>query len=89
MKKKKLDLKQLKADVLSREELKSVLGGQMLSREEALLACDSRPCSVWVEGNTYSGTCGIYDVGGGYYICECVTSYGPYPPSGGTSHCYT
>lgn len=65
---------------LSALEQKKILGGY---------GCGTQSCSVFTGTGTYFGNCGIYDVGGGVYICECVTSYGPYQPTSGTSHCYS
>ncbi len=86
MKKLKLDFQQLNAEVLTRSQLKQILGGKVDGSVHPD-ACSSGPCTVYDNGQTYSGTCGLYDMGGGLYVCECETALGFYNPTGGTSHC--
>jgi hypothetical protein len=64
---------------LSRDEMKKIMAGST--------GCSTGPCTVYNNGTTYSGTCGRYDFGGGYSLCECKTSLGIYTPSSGQSHC--
>lgn len=76
--------------IMSNDEMKNVKGGSA-----TLIACYNGPCSVYVDGQTYKGTCGYYDGNGSgtggvpptWSICECKTDYGMYLPNGGTSHC--
>jgi hypothetical protein len=72
---------------LSRKEMKNIMAGSGG-------ACLSRSCTLYANGQTYSGSCGIrgYNGSGGstnptWASCLCQTSYGPYFPSSGTSHC--
>jgi hypothetical protein len=82
MKKTKMSLANIQGK-LSRTEMKNIMAG---SGEN----CSSGPCTVYDSNSnaTYPGNCGLYDVGGGLYVCECKTSFGFYDPKGGTSHCY-
>lgn len=91
MKKLKLNVLQLGAkEVLTREQLKKVLGGNLAGNGtvQPSDACKTGSCSVYDPGTHtyYFGTCGYYG-GGGISVCECITSMGFYSPSGGTSHC--
>jgi natural product precursor len=66
MKKLKLNFSSLTGDVLSREELKNVIGGFGSGddaagecKDKAQSACTSTTtCSVKLDGTTYNGTCG-------------------------------
>ena len=87
MKKMKLQMLGLSVnDLLSREQMKKVMGGSGDGSGDT--GCKTNPCSVYVagpngtKGTTYYGHCGY----GGIDGCECQTSYGDYRPSG-TSHC--
>ncbi len=68
---------------LSKEEQKNIGGGVQPG-------CSTGTCSVYnsTDGKTYDGNCGWQDLGGGAFVCECVTKLGIYFPQGGTSHCY-
>ena len=78
MKAKKMSLANIQGK-LSRTEMKNIMAGSG--------GCSTNACTVYTGSSTYSGTCGYYNLGGGLFACECVTAYGFYNPSGGTSHC--
>lgn len=75
--------------ILSRKEMKKILGGF-----ESLAACSCQvglSCSLYDSGSgkTYRGDCdsGFGGGSGGYMSCGCSTEYGVYTPSSGLSQC--
>jgi bacteriocin-like protein len=87
MKKLKLDFQQLNAEVLTKSELKKIIGGIGGSGGDGgggSPSCSSNQCSVLANGVTYYGSCGYTQY---LTVCECITPYGDYYPNGGISHC--
>ena len=82
MKKTKMSLANIQGK-LSRTEMKNIMAGSGPS------GYYSGDCSLYDSstGTTYYGTCGLFPNGDGTDNCECVTTYGPYVPSSGTSAC--
>ena len=72
---------------LSRAEMKKIMAGSGGY-------CSNSQCTLFANGQIYTGTCGTYGgIGPGGTvlgigsICECQTQYGIYQPNGGVSHC--
>lgn len=81
MKKLKLNLGLNGKEMLSRVQMKSILGGYGSGSGN----CSVATCTLYSNGSLYYGSCGMF---GGYNPpCLCITSYGSYTPSSGTSHC--
>lgn len=78
------------AHILSREELKNVLGGDGYGGGGYGYCTINRPCSLYIgPGDTRQGVCNMFGGGSGTYMCGCETDYGVYEPISGTSHCVT
>jgi hypothetical protein len=91
MKKLKLAALQLGAkEVLTREQLKKVLGGDG-SIDGTCRCANGLDCSLFDGTKNYPGNCDSNWGGGsgGWMACGCSTAYGPYPigNSSGISHC--
>ena len=91
MKKLKLMISKMEnAEVLTRSQLRNILGGAvMITTIPGHIGggngCLSKPCTYYIEGvGTYTGTCGGRDG-----FCWCMTIVGPYIPTsnGGVSRC--
>lgn len=89
---KKLKFSKLNLDdahILSREELKHILGGDGYGGGYGFCTIN-RPCSLYIgPGDTRQGVCNMFGGGSGVYMCGCETDYGVYEPTSGTSHCVT
>jgi hypothetical protein len=88
MKKLKLNLQQFEgAEVLTRNQLKKILGGKVAGGDHLDSCSTGTSCSVYDNGQVYTGSCTFMDIGGGLYVCECDALGHFYNPSGGESHC--
>jgi hypothetical protein len=100
---KKLKLKALglgAKEILTREQLKYVLGGDGSGsgagggggNTGGGSGCPTSPCSVFnsTNGKTYTGNCGLVIAAMDFHtvstVCECVTSLGFYIPSSSNGH---
>jgi len=85
MKKLKLKIEHLaSSEILTREQMKNVMRSTIGGTGSG--GCGSGPCTLLGgDGILYNGTCGMF--GGFNPPCLCVTAYGSYTPTSGTSHC--
>jgi len=97
MKKLKLDKKEIETDeILTREQLKKILGGTSGSG----IGCSTQNCTLTAQDNhgawvSFDGSCSTHviwqNMAGGIYDCFCKTSVSSSPVSlgsnGGSSKC--